>query len=164
MTRPSLVRSMVRGAIAGAIATGVMDWVTTGLQQQQSEEDAAREAAARPGGQSSVSNLVDLVAGRLGLTLDAQTRSLTEQVVHFALGAVPGAVYAVLRRRLPLLGAGRGLVFGGLLFIALDEYAGTALGISGSPDAYPASTHLRGLIGHAVLGVATDTLVDVTGG
>ena len=48
------------------------------------------------------------------------------------------------------------------VFAANDEYANAALGLSGPPRAYPVQTHLRGLTGHAVLGMATETgIVDV---
>ena len=80
------------------------------------------------------------------------------------LGIVPGAAYGVLRRRVPLVGAARGLVFGAILWAVNDEYAATALGIAAPPDAYPVETHARGLVGHLVLGGSIDTVVDVLGG
>jgi hypothetical protein len=161
---PSIVGQAVRGAIAGGVATWVMDLATTGLYSQQSEAVTARETAARPRGQPSADNLIDLVSARLGLSLDADQREAAIQTAHYALGAVPGALYAVLRDRLPLLGAARGLVYGALLFAVNDEYVNTRLGLAGPPEAYPVETHLRGLVGHLVLGVATDVGIDVLGG
>ncbi len=79
------------------------------------------------------------------------------------LGVVPGALYGALRRRVPLLGAGRGLMYGMLLFVGNDEVMNTELGLAGPYSAYPAAAHLRGLVGHAVLGVATDTGLDILG-
>ena len=83
-------------------------------------------------------------------------RPQVEQVVHYGLGVGPAVLYALLRRRVPLLGAGRGVVYGLLLFGINDELLNTALGFAGPPDAYPASAHVRGLVGHVTLGVATD--------
>jgi hypothetical protein len=159
-----LIGSLVRGGAAGAIATRLMDLVTTSLQQQQSREDAEREKAARPNGKGSVMNLVDLLERRLAIGLDERSRATAATVIHYGLGVLPGALYAVARERVPGLGTGRGLVFGGLLFLVNDEFLNTALGLAAPPDAYPASTHLRGLVGHLVLGVATDVGIDVTGG
>lgn len=164
MGRSSVVGRLVRGGIAGGLATVLMDWVTTGVQGGQSQEDADRETAARPNGKSTVDNLVDLVTRRLEVELNDDRRSMAAQIAHYGLGVLPGALYAVLRGRVPLLGAGRGLLFGTLLFLGLDEYAGSALGIAGPPGAYPTSTHVRGFIGHALLGVATDLGLDLTGG
>jgi hypothetical protein len=156
--------TLVRGAFAGAAATWLMDQVTAGIQQQQSPEDAEREAAARPNGKTPAANLVDYLAERIGVDLPESSRGMAEQIVHFGLGAGPGALYALLRGRLPGLGAGGGLFYGALLFAVNDEYVNTALGLAGPPDAYPLSSHLRGLVGHLVLGVATDIGIEVTGG
>jgi hypothetical protein len=145
-----------RGAAAGAIGTWVMDRVTTQLYERQSAADTARERAAWPRGKPSVENLVDLGSRRLGLTLKPAARERVVQLTHYGLGAGPGVLYALLRRRVPLLGAGMGLVYGLLLFAVNDEFLNTALGLSGPPEAYPASSHIRGLVGHAVLGVTTD--------
>lgn len=150
---------MVRGAAAGAVATWVMDLTTTGLQVQQSEADAARERAARPGGRSSVAILVDRILAATGIDADEPTRQQLAEVIHYGLGAGPGALYAVLRDRVPLLGARRGIVYGALLWALNDELLNTRLGLAGPPDAYPLSTHFRGLVGHVVLGVVTDALV-----
>lgn len=141
-----------------------MDLVTTGLYSQQSEAVTAREAAARPRGEPSAANLVDLASARMGLPLDGEQRYAAIQAAHYALGVVPGALYAVLRDRLPFLGAARGLVYGTLLFAINDEYMNTRLGLAAPPEAYPVETHVRGLVGHLVLGVATDAGIDILGG
>ncbi|HEU4672340.1 MAG TPA: DUF1440 domain-containing protein, partial [Candidatus Limnocylindrales bacterium] len=122
-----------------------------------------REAAARPNGQSSTANLVDLATDRLGVELDESQRSTASTAAHWALGIVPGALYGALRHRVPGLGAANGLLFGALVFATNDEYLNAALGLSGPPDAYPASTHVRGLVGHLALGMTVDTVCDVLG-
>ncbi len=162
--QPSWWGDMARGAIAGGIATWLMDLVTTGLLQGQSEEVTQREEAARPSGRGSVENLVDLLEATTGRAFGQRQRSVLTQVMHYGLGVAPGILYALLRRRVPLLGAGRGLVYGVLLWAVNDELANTALRLSGPFGAYPLETHWRGLVGHAVLGIATDAGIDVFGG
>jgi uncharacterized membrane protein YagU involved in acid resistance len=159
--RPTLAASLIAGAIAGAAATWLMDAATTAMQKLQPPEHAQRERAAWPNGQPSVMNLIDLVSGRLRVPLDERSRTAAANLMHYALGAIPGAVYAVLRDRVPALGAGRGLVFGALLWAVNDEYLNARLGLSGPPEAYPLMTHVRGLIGHLVLGVGTDLGSDI---
>ena len=66
--------------------------------------------------------------------------------------------------RLPMAGALNGLLYGALLFALNDEWANTALGLSGPPDAYPIDSHLRGLVGHLALGVTTDATLAVLPG
>ena len=153
-----------RGAVAGALATWIMDLATTGLFVAQSDEVTAREEAARPEGRSSIGNLIARVEAMTGLGLDDSQRSLAEQAVHYGLGVAPGALYGILRDRVPLIGAGRGLPYGLALFVVNDEYLNTRLGLAGPYGDYPIETHWRGLVGHAVLGVTTDTGIDLLGG
>jgi hypothetical protein len=141
-----------------------MDLVTTGLTEGQSEASKRREEAARPNGKSSVTNLVDRLDAGLGLGLRESQRATTAQVIHFSLGVLPGALYGLLRHRVPLLGAKRGVVFGALLWAVNDEYLNSRLGLAGPFEAYPAETHWRGLVGHVVLGVTTDNMIDVLRG
>jgi hypothetical protein len=153
-----------RGAVSGAVATWVMDLATTGLFEAQSADVTAREEAARPNGRSSVGNLIARVEAMTGFELDDRQRALVEQAVHYGLGVFPGAVYGILRDRVPLVGAGRGLLYGLTLFVVNDEYLNTRLGLAGPYGDYPIETHWRGLVGHAVLGVTTDTGIDLLGG
>jgi len=158
------MKSFLLGALGGAMGTWLMDLVTTGLLEGQSKESLRREKEASPNGKSSVANLVDRIEGLAGVTLKANQRSMATQAIHYGLGILPGALYGSLRNRLPLLGAGRGVVYGVILWAVNDEYLNARLGLAGDFGAYPFQTHWRGLVGHIALGVATDTAVDVLGG
>jgi len=156
-----MIWTAVRGAAAGFIGTWVMDRATTAMWNRESAEDKAQEEAAWPNGKPSVPNLVDLGSRITGVQFHPDVRPTIDNATHYLLGVGPGVLYALLRRRIPGLGAGRGLVYGLLLFAVNDELLNTALGLSGPPAAYPVAAHLRGLVGHVVLGVVTDVaLVD----
>ncbi len=158
------MRDALRGALGGAAATWAMDQVTTVMLAVQAPEVTAQEEAARPDGKSSVTNLVDRVEAQTGLAVPPERRSLVEQVVHYALGVLPGAVYGVIRRRVPFARAGSGLLYGLAVFLFNDEYLNAKLGLASPPQAYPPETHLRGLAGHAVLGVTTESSIQLLGG
>lgn len=159
-----LIGNASRGAIAGAAATWAMDQVTTVMLALQAPEVTAQEEAARANGKSSVTNLVDRVEAETGLVVPPKRRAMVEQVVHYALGAIPGAIYGVFRRWIPFARAGSGLFYGLGVFALNDEYMNTRLGLASAPRAYPPETHMRGLAGHAVLGVATETGIQLLGG
>lgn len=159
-----MIRDAFRGALAGAAATWFMDLVTTGIYEVQSTEATRRELAARPNGKSSVTNFVERAELETGITVPPDRRPMVEMAVHYALGVIPGAVYGVLRRWLPVARLGRGLAYGLVVFAVNDEYLNTQLGFAAPPEAYPPEAHLRGLAGHAVLGVATETGIQVLGG
>jgi hypothetical protein len=160
----SLVLNAARGALAGAAATWAMDQVTTVMLALQAPEVTAQEEAARANGKSSVTNLVDRVEAQTGLAVPPARRALVEQAVHYALGILPGAAYGALRRWIPFARAGSGLFFGLGLFAVNDELLNTKLGLASPPQAYPPETHVRGFVGHAVLGVATETGIQLLGG
>ena len=162
--KTSILADLIRGGMAGGAATWVMDQVTTAMLSAQEPDVTAREEAARPNGKSAVGNLVDRVGETLGVDLNEQQRGTATQVIHFGLGVAPGALFAVLRRRVPLIGWGGGLAYGALLWALNDEYANTKLGLAAQPEAYPSETHLRGLVGHLVLGSVTNSGIDALGG
>ena len=156
-----MLRDLIRGALAGTIATWLMDQVTTALYQSQSKAVTAKEKRARPNGKGSVELMLEQIETTAGVELTADQRALGQQLIHYALGAVPGALYVFARERIPGVGAGRGLLYGALLFVFNDEWLNWRLGFAGSPGRYPTETHMRGLVGHLVLGGTTDTLADI---
>lgn len=159
-----MIGRMTRGAIAGAAATWLMDQVTTAMMSAQSPEVTEREEAARPNGKGALDNLVDRLESGLGIPLTDAQRAMALQALHYGLGIGPGALYAVLRHRVLLVGAGGGLLFGAALWAVNDEYLNTALGLAAPFGDYPAATHIRGLVGHLALGGATDSILDLLGG
>ncbi|MBA2701305.1 MAG: DUF1440 domain-containing protein [Chloroflexi bacterium] len=156
-----MLKTILGGAVAGGAATWVMDAVTTGMMAGQAASVTAREEAARPNGKSTVENLIDRLSDEVGWMPGSDEREKVAVAIHYGLGVVPGAAYALLRHRVPFLGAGNGLVYGFLLWLFNDEYLSTRLGIAGPADAYPSETHLRALVGHLALGVSTDTGLNV---
>ena len=162
--KTSILGDAIRGALAGGAGTWVMDQVTTGMMSGQDPAITAREEAARPNGKGAVDNLVDRLANLLGVTPTDEQHARAAEAIHWGLGVLPGALYAVVRRRVPPLGWGGGLAFGALLWALNDEYANPRLGLAAAPEAYPPETHLRGLVGHLVLGVVTDSGIDALGG
>jgi hypothetical protein len=160
----ALLGDALRGAVAGAAATWAMDQMTTLLYMVQPREVTEQEEAARPNGKSSVTNLVDQVEAKTGLSVPKGRRALVEQLVHYGLGVFPGALYGIVRRLVPAARGRAGVLYGLTLFAANDEYLNTRLGLAAAPAAYPLETHFRGFAGHAVLGAATETGIQLLGG
>ena len=159
-----MIRDAFRGALAGATATLLMDLVTTGMYAIQAPDVTRREVAAQPNRKSSVANLVDRLEATTGFAVPPGRRPQVEDAIHYALGVMPGAVYGVVRRYVPFVRLRQGLAYGLVLFLVNDEYLNTRLGLAGPMEAYPPETHLRGLAGHAVLGMSTETGIQLLGG
>jgi uncharacterized membrane protein YagU involved in acid resistance len=158
-----MLMSALRGAIAGAAAVWMMDLVTTAMFERQGSKVTKREEAARPNDQPALVNLIDRLEDQSKVDLSAEQRESLLPLLHYALGVVPGAVYGVLHRA-PLVRSANGAIYGVLLWALNDEYLNTKLGLAGPYDAYPVETHLRGLFGHIVLGITTDTGISILGG
>ena len=83
-------------------------------------------------------------------------KEIAGPAVHYAFGATMGAMYGVLAEVAPAVSAGWGMPFGTALWLAADEVAVPALGLSKSPTEYPASTHASALASHLVYGLSVD--------
>jgi putative membrane protein len=157
-------KGLVAGLVGGLIGTVVMTefqngWSAaskalkngnteqnkpTNQQQNEESEDATMKAAGK-------------IASIAGRQLSHAQRKKLGPVVHYSFGTLQGALYGSIAEM-----AGNsegllpGLVFGSALFLAVDEVAVPALGLSGKPTEYPISSHLYGLAAHLVYGVSTE--------
>jgi hypothetical protein len=141
------------GALVGYVASRTMDAATTWFYGTQSEESKRREQELAPGGalvqlgkqlgQAVGRDLGDEEAGRVGLA------------VHRTLGVTYGvAASALVRRGVPPLVAG--LAVGGAALLLVDEGSAIAQFMD-----YPVASHMRGVVGHATLGMAVGLLLTV---
>ena len=148
----------VLGALAGTAAVYLMDRVGWWMYRREDPAALQRELEARPDGLDSAHLLARKLGQAIGRDAGREQPSAAGLGVHYALGALPGLGYALVSRRFPVR-AGAGLPFGLALFLVNDEISAPLFGLARRPRAYPAQSHLRGLIAHLVLGVATDRLL-----
>lgn len=149
-------RTIVAGAaasIAGGVAgSRLMDPVTTTLYERESEHDKRRERQASKGA-SAPTVAARKAAGLVGAELDEREAARAGGLLHYLTGISAGPLYVWLRHGRGMSPMAAGLAAGMALFVVVDEVANPILGTSGPPGAYPAATHWRGLIGHAVFGL-----------
>ena len=143
------------GALAGYVASRVMDHATSWFYDRQTEASKQREEELAPGGtlvqlgkqlgQATGRELDDVQAGRVGLA------------VHRTLGVLYGMGAAALAKRgVPPLASG--LAVGTTAWLVVDE----GLAIS-QFTAYPVESHMRGVVGHATLGLSVGVLLSLVG-
>ncbi|SDS77396.1 Protein of unknown function [Halopseudomonas xinjiangensis] len=145
------------GAAAGTLAVWVMDRLDWYAYKRMPERDRQRTIDARPQGMDPAHVMADKVAGLAGKHVEQPHPA--GMAIHYSLGMLPGALYGALYDKVPLLGAGRGSLFGLGLFLAQDEGLNTLMGLSGKPGEYPWQDHARGLAAHVLFGVVTDTAI-----
>jgi hypothetical protein len=157
----SLIADMVKGAVAGLAGVWLMDRI--GWQMYLNEDPKAfrQEKAAQIEGKYVAHVAVSKMADFAGIERTPEQEYRAGKVMHYMLGLMPGAAYGALRKRVPVLGAGRGLLYGLTLFVAEDEILAPALGLASGPRAYPWQAHARGLVTHLVLGATTHATLDL---
>ena len=160
----SILKGMLAGAVGGLVASWTMNefqkaWaaaerqITDGRLGHQGKQKGGEDAEDAT--MKTADRISELLQGR-HLTRDEKKKA--GPVVHYAFGAIMGAVYGATVEVNPAANALAGIPFGAILFAAADEVALPALGLSDKPAAYPLSTHFYGLVSHAVYGVTTETV------
>ena len=153
----SAIRVLFVGAAAGYVASQVMDKATTWFYGRQSDASKERENQLLPEGApiASARKLAALVGAE---PTDEQAGQIAT-ALHQCLGQGYGVAAAALTRRgTPPLAAGVAAGMGG--FLLVDELA-NSLFFTPPPQAYPAESHLRGLVGHLTFGAVLGVLLAV---
>ena len=156
-----LLGDWIKGAIAGAAGVWAMDRVGWYLWDRENRADIHREFAARVEGMDPAHVVANRVADAVGRPLSPKQPHPAGIAVHYGIGMGPAMAYAALRKDVPEIAAGRGLLYGLGLFLLVDEAAAPALGIAGGPGEYPWQAHARGLVTHLVLGAVTHAVLDL---
>ncbi|MGH7936018.1 MAG: DUF1440 domain-containing protein, partial [Chthoniobacterales bacterium] len=92
----------------------------------------------------------------LSRPLEQSEKEPAGQAMHYAMGAVTGAIYGVIADAWPQAGIGAGLPFGAAVWAIADEGAVPALNLSKPFCENPASSHVSALLSHLVYGLTTD--------
>lgn len=172
---------MILGAIAGAVGVWAMDRIGWYMYNHEDRDARAQELQGRVGGddveysaaekealaedpqtragKDVAHAIVEKTAHLTGLNVSTHQPSKAGIVTHFVLGILPGAVHAVVRRKVPAMGAAGGALYGFTLFVLNDEIAAPLLGIASGPRKYPWQGHVRGVVEHVTLGIVTELVL-----
>ncbi|MEC9483754.1 MAG: DUF1440 domain-containing protein [Halomonas sp.] len=159
-THTSDSRNVMMDALLGAVAGTVGVWALDRIDwfMFNHEDPAARRQtqAVRPHHAAPAQVAADKAAEAMGKEVSNPEKSVPGTMIHYSLGTIPGAIYGAMHT--PLIGTGRGSLFGLSLFLMQDEGLNAISGLSARPSDYPWQAHARGFIAHLVYGVATDTV------
>jgi uncharacterized membrane protein YagU involved in acid resistance len=152
---------LATGAAAGYVGLGVMDLVTSRLYSLAPVTDKEREKSVSPGVAYTVAARKS--AALLGVSLKDAEATVVGSIYHYLMGLGWAPVYVLLRRVIRMSAPPAGLITGLGLWAGFDEGLVPALGFSAPSRAYPASTHLRGFLGHLAYGLTVMTVVEAIG-
>jgi hypothetical protein len=162
--------SLWKGAVAGAAGGLLASWVMNQFQtvvgkitekakenDQHSSKRGDAESTDTAEGEDATVKAADRIArGVFHHTLSKQEKKVAGPAVHYAMGAVSGALYGAAAEMTPAVTMGAGLPFGTAVWLAADEIAVPAFGLSKPPTRYPAPVHLQALGAHLLYGLTTD--------
>jgi uncharacterized protein DUF1440 len=90
--------------------------------------------------------------------LTQSEKKIAGPAVHYVLGTGVGGLYGAAAEMEPKVTAGKGLPFGAVFWLVVDEGAVPLLGLSKGPTAYPLSTHAYALSSHFVYGLTAEVV------
>jgi uncharacterized membrane protein YagU involved in acid resistance len=123
-----------------------------GNGQQQEQQSSSQQQSEDPT-QTTAEKISEVVAG---IRLSKEQKKKGGTIVHYAFGALMGAVYGAAAEVLPPVKSLAGLSYGAAVFVGVDELALPVLGLAKTPVEYPLSSHLSGLGQHLVYGATTE--------
>ena len=92
----------------------------------------------------------------LGRGLRGADKRRGAAAVHYGVGGLAGASYALASEAFPVLRAGSGAGFGAAFWLLGDELTMPRLGLCSSPADYPLLAHLNSLGEHLVYGITAE--------
>jgi hypothetical protein len=163
--RDGVLNNALKGAVAGAIGVWVMDRLDWFMFDHEDPAARRRTEQVRPDGLDPAHVFVNKAAEAADTELSPAQPHPAGVAMHYALGIGPAALYGAFRERLPMRSAGQDHLYGlglGLgLYLMQDQALNRIMGLSADPRAYPWQAHARGLAAHLVLGLVTNTVLNL---
>lgn len=162
----NLARGIVAGVAGGLVASWVMNefMATLGPRLQKAVQgESVASNQGQPDGDKpddATMNTADAVVSTItgGRHLSHEEKEKGGPIVHYAFGAMMGAVYGAIAEGSPIATAGFGTAFGTALFTGADLVAVPALNLSQSSGDEPISSLVTPFAAHLVYGAATETV------
>ena len=176
MSEKCLTRGLIAGAIGGLAASWVMNVfmekagsaVTHAAQhldgtahppqpeQSGSSSEASDNEPKIDATMKTADALYSAATGGGHLSLEAEQKA--GPIVHYAFGALMGALYGAAAEYSPAATAGFGTAFASVLFTGADLIAVPAFNLSGSSGNAPISSLASPFSAHVVYGVTTEAV------
>lgn len=164
---PRPLLGLAAGLIAGLAASAAMEAFQNAASkaaQAGKSEPEQREAEARAGDPATVKAADQAMAAVTGETVPEPYRASAGRAVHYATGALLGAIYGVITEYKPQAASGFGGAYGMATALVLDEAAVPAAGLGEAPWDAPLFSHGYSLASHLVYGLALEGTRALLGG
>ncbi len=150
-------RGVALGITGGLAGSWLMNQSQTALGKlMESAKPAANQPEPPQSEPATVLTAEKIAESVTGSPLPESKKKSAEPIVHYAFGALVGALYGGLASKAPLITLGAGTLYGAAVWLLADEIAVPAFGLSGPPKKYPLSKHLQALAAHLVYGLTAE--------
>ncbi|HZP63042.1 MAG TPA: DUF1440 domain-containing protein [Terriglobales bacterium] len=161
LRRRSLWKGFVAGSIgglAGSYAMTLFQQGWTAVSEKFNKQQSGGESQDGESEDATVKTAEKIYESVFGRPLSPEQKKAAGPVVHYAFGTAMGGLYGVAAEYDRRTRSGAGVPFGTLVFVAADEVAVPALGLSKDPTEYPLSSHAYALASHVVYGATTEAV------
>ncbi len=150
----------VLGGLAGAWAMNEFQAVSQGVSEAW-KRSAHQPEKPQSHGDSEEDDATMKTADRIATLFTHQPLTQAQKkkagpLVHYAYGAIIGAVYGAITELAPVAASGVGTAYGAAVWLGGDEIGVPALGLSKAPTEYPVSVHAKSLASHLVYGTSLE--------
>lgn len=154
-TRTDIAKGALAGAAAGLVASFAMNQFQAALAKVKPQQEEQGQPADED--EPATVKVADAVAHRvLDRDLRKEEKDSAGNAVHYAFGAVAGALYGAIAEASTASRLGFGTLFGSVLWFLADEIAVPGFHLSKPPTAYPPSVHASAWASHLVYGITAD--------
>lgn len=144
----------VRGALAG-LAGGLL--ASAAMNAFQSAWQALAGSGSSVGGEPSTVQAAEKLATSVGEDpIPEDVKQLSGNAVHYAFGALLGALYGLAAEYVPQITTCSGAVFGVGSMLVLDDAAVPAAGLGAPPTHTTFGTHAYSAASHLIYGVSLE--------
>jgi uncharacterized membrane protein YagU involved in acid resistance len=160
--RSGPLKDAAAGAFGGIAASALMTlagraMMSGAVKAGTSPEELEAKAVQSPEGEAPTEKVAATIAEQTtGRRLDSQSKEHGGHLVHYAFGAVLGALYGLLSSRFPRIRAGSGTAYGAAVWVGATETALPLSGLSKPPGEFPFYIHAMALASHVVFGASLD--------
>jgi uncharacterized membrane protein YagU involved in acid resistance len=147
----NVVRGAIVGLVGGLLAAGVMSVAHRILSDLDPKAEAPSPKAEDP-----TVKVARAATGLAGYTLAEHQKPRAGAAVHYAFGAVVGAVYGAVAESAPIVTTAFGVPFGIGVWFGAHVVAVPAMGLSDPPTRQPVAKEAEEFGLHVVYGAVTE--------
>ena len=146
-----LARGALLGLLGGLCAAGAMS-----LAHRIVRDSTLKPEAAEPRTDDATVKVASPIMRLAGVHLTEENKALAGNVVHYAFGALVGAVYGAVAEIVPRATAAAGLPFGVAVWLGAHVIAVPALDLAEPPTRRPVDKEAEEFGLHLIYGMTTE--------